>query len=237
MNPFAPETSKNTPMMRITRWASVAAWVLAAGSVSAPAQSRDPMTKVYEDVRFKIWYMHWDRGAAPSAPYRHSGPVVLVFLGDGALQASAFGASQRHAAGEVDYLESGSIANGGMLASASPLRALVVELKDVPPSQPLALAGVAPAFPRADATKVFENARVVVWDALLRVGQTPPVLLHDKNTVQAWITGATVERAYPNQPPHRETKAAGSWEMIHAGVAQSEQVVDRSAHLVAIQVK
>ena len=212
------------------------AGALAAGGGIARAQSPNAMTKEYEDARFRISYMHWTRGE-PAVPYRSEGPAVAVFLGDGALQASAFGAVERHVNGEVSYLESGAVINGGMLASGTSLRAVVVELKNVGSSRPLQDSGFAPAFPRADATPVLDNSRVIVWRTLYRPGQQLPILVHEKNSVLVWLNDVDIDRAYPNQPSHRQHRSAGVWEMIKAGVVMSELAVDRPAQAVTIELK
>jgi len=210
---------------------------LVAGGGIARAQSPNSMTKEFEDVRFRISYMHWTRGAEPAVPYRSEGPVVVVYLGNGALQTSAFGAAQSHVAGEVSYLEPGTVVNGGMLASSASLRAVIVELKNVGSSRPLQESGFTPAFPRADATPVLDNSRVIIWRMLYRPGQQSPILVHEKNSVLVWLNDVDIDRAYPNQPPHREHRSAGVWEMIKAGVSMSELVVNLPAQAVTIELK
>ena len=169
-------------MKKSVRLASTAILVLAwLGSVAA--QDRSPLAKSYDDVRFTIWYMRWQRGGPPVAPYRHDGSVVLVFLGDGVLQLPS-GAKETRRGGEVAYFEPGSTATAGELVTDRPLRAVVIELKDVPPARPLPPAPFPPAFPRSNTTKLFDNARAIVWDSLIRPDDPSPLHLHDKNSVQ-----------------------------------------------------
>jgi hypothetical protein len=202
---------------------------------AAAQQDQLPLAKSYEDVRFKVWYMHWRQGSASMAPYRHEGPVVMVFLGDGTLQQPTGSRQKRHD-GEVAYFEPGSVATAGELVTERPLRAVVIELKTVGPSRPLPATNYPPMFPRADSTKLIDNARVIVWDSLLRPGQPALLHLHDKNSVRVWVTSAVVRRAHPNEQPRQDTKAAGAWEMTHAGYVDSEEVTT-PAHAVTLELK
>jgi hypothetical protein len=222
-------------MTKSTRLVSTTILVL-AWLGSALAQDRSPFAKTYEDVRFKIWYMHWRRGSPPIAPYRHDGSVIMVFLGDGTLQLPS-GAKQNRHDGEVASFEPGSVATAGELVTDRPLRAVVIELKEVRASNPLQPSSFPPALPRSDATKVIETAKAIVWDSVIRPDQPSPLRLHDKASVRVWITGAVFNRAHPNEAPGQETKAAGDWEMAHAGNVDSEQVVGAPAHVVTVQLK
>jgi len=223
-------------MMRLPRPLALLAFALTATAVAA--QGREPMAKPYEDVRFKIFYMDWKKDQGAAEPYRHTGPAVMVFVDDGALQTSAFSPAQHHAPGDVVYLEPGSVANGGMLAhgSSSDMAAVIVELKNVGSSRGLQASDFAPAFPRAGATRVLENDRVIVWDVRYRGGEQSPIMLHEKNSVQVWVDGANVEHAYPNQAPHVVKRPTGTWEMDKAGMAMSEKA-DVNARAISIELK
>jgi hypothetical protein len=204
-------------------------------TAAAGQQDHSPLTKSYEDVRFKVWYMHWRQGNAAMAPYRHEGPVVMVFLGDGTLQQQSGPRQKRHD-GEVAYFEPGSVATSGELVTERPLRADVIELKAAGPSRPLPATNYPPMFPRADSTRLIDNARVIVWDSQFRPGQRGPLHLHDKNSVRVWVTSAVVSRAHPNEQPRQDTKVAGAWELTHAGYVDSEEVAS-PAHAVTLELK
>jgi hypothetical protein len=216
-------------------WTLLGLIALVFCSRTAGAQDHSPLTKSYEDVRFKVWYMHWRQGGAPMAPYRHDGPVVMVFLGDGTLQQPS-GPNQKRHDGEIVYFEPGSVATAGELVTESPLRAVVIELKAAGPSRPLPATNYPPMFPRADSTKVIDNARVIVWDSLFRPGQPAPLHLHNKNSVRVWVTSAVISRAHPNEQPRQDKKVAGAWELTHAGYVDSEEVTS-PAHAVTLELK
>lgn len=222
-------------MTKSARLLSTTIFVLAWFCVAA-AQNSASFTKSYDDVRFTVWYMHWRHGVPPATPHRHDGSVVVVFLGDGVLQLPS-GVKQPHHTGEAVYFEPGSSATAGELVTGSSLKAVVIELKNVAPSRPFPPSGFPPAFPRANATNVFEHATAIVWDSVIRPDKPMPLHLHDKNSVQVWVNGAVINRAHPNEAPRRETKAVGDWEMTHGGVVDSEQVVGAPAHLVTVEHK
>ncbi len=203
---------------------------------SVAAQDRSPFTKSYEDVRFKIWYMHWRPKSPPLTPFRHDGEVVVVFFSDGVLRLPSGARQERHA-GDAAYFEPGSIATAGELVTDRPLNAVVIELKDVPPARPMPPTSYPPAFPRSGTTKVFENARTIIWDSLMRPDDPAPLHLHDKNSVQVWVSGAVINRGHPNQPTRQAPRSVGAWEMTHGGYVDSEQVVGTPARLVTVEHK
>src|SRR5262249_5846747 len=131
------------------------------------AQNRTPFAKAYEDTAFKIWYMHWQPRAVPVEPYRHHGSAVAVFLDGGTLRQS-LGTTEVHTAGDVVYYAPDGIANAGELVTSTPARALIVEFGSLQSWPQSAFVGIAPAFPRANASTVLENAAVRVWDLQYR---------------------------------------------------------------------
>ena len=179
--------------------------------------------------------MHWRRGSPPVA-YRHTGPVIAVFIGEGTLRLPSGEKQARHD-GEVAYFEAGSSAMAGELLTDAPLKATVIELKDAPASRPLPQTAYPPAFPRADATILRDTPKAVVWTGQLRADQPTPVHLHDKNSVTVYTSDAVISRAHPNQPPRQDARRAGAWEVLHAGYLDFEQAVGAPARFVAIVLK
>jgi hypothetical protein len=197
---------------------------------------RTPFAKAYEDEAFKIWYMHWQPRAAPVEPYRHHGAAVAVFLEGGTLRLSS-GATEVHTAGDVVYYAPDGIANTGELVTSAPARALIAEFGTLPSWPASAFPGITPAFPRANAATLLENAAVRVWDLQYRPDQPLPAHVYLKHTVQVWLTEAVIERGHPNEPLHQEARARGQFEIVHAGNVMSERVLGGQAHVVAIEPK
>lgn len=217
-----------------TRRAIAIALALCASSGVLSAQNHGAFAKMYEDAVFKTWYMHWRPGAVPAEPYRHHGGVIAVFLEGGTLRLPS-GVTQVRNTGDVVYYDPDSIANTGELISGTPARALIVELATLPTSPAPALVGIPPAFPRANTNTVLENAAVRVWDLQYRPDQ--PLQVYLNHTVQVWLTEAVIERVHPNEPPRRDARARGAFEVLHAGYVMSEHVLSGPAHVIAIERK
>lgn len=210
--------------------------LVVAFATPVAGQNLPPAKKNYEDPAVRIWYIHWARGGPSEAPFRPEATAVIVFLDDATLRLPS-GVTQSHKAGDVISVERGSIANAGELVTRESLKALVVEIKDLQLSQLPKIPGVPPALPRAGATSVFENAVAKVWDVWYRPEQPLPTLLYTKNTVQVFLTDAVVERVYPNQLPHQNSRPRSGWEINHAGLVTSERVIGGPAHVIAIEHK
>jgi hypothetical protein len=195
-----------------------------------------PLKKSYDDGRFTIWYMHWRHGQAPMAAYRHTGPVISVFIGDGTLQLKSGEKQVRHN-GDVVYLEPGGDPTAGELLTNAPLNATVIELKDAPEARPIPATVYPPAFPRADATILRDTPKAIIWTGQLRSDQPTSFHLHERNSVTIYTGDAVISRAHPNQAPRQDTRTPGGWEMVHAGFVDQEQAVGAPAHFVSVVLK
>ena len=71
--------------------------------------------------------------------------------------------------------------------TAAPPGSIVIELKDhaVPPLENKS--GYPIAFPRPNSKKLFENAKVVVWDYTWAPGVPTPTHFHDKDVVVIYL--------------------------------------------------
>ncbi len=209
----------------------------AAARRTEAVRSEQRLTKAYEDVRFKVSRLRWERGNDTPATYDHAGPVVVVFLGDGMLQTSAAGPVEAHHRGEVKYVDAGIDVTAGTLVSGDRLEAVIVELKTTGSARGLQPAALPAAFPRAGAAQVLDNDRVAVWDAAYPSGEQQPSLLHAHNAIRVWIEGTTLERAVPEQPVQRLPRQEGTWELIPAGMAASERAIDHSGRAITVELK
>jgi hypothetical protein len=222
--------------MLSNRIRTVMVLALFASVVVLSAQNHAAFAKMYEDAIFKTWYMHWRPGAVSVEPYRHHGAAVAVFIEGGTLRLPS-GVTQVRNAGDVVYYDPDSIANAGELISSTSARALIVELATLPTSPAPALVGIAPAFPRANMNIVLENAAVRAWDLQYRPDQPLQPQVYLKHTVQVWLTEAVIERVHPNEPPRRDARSRGAFEVLHAGYVMSEHVLGGPAHVIAIERK
>jgi hypothetical protein len=63
----------------------------------------------------------------------------------------------------------------------------VIDLKDHPVAPIENKSGYPLAFPRPGAKKIFENARVIVWDSTWTPGVATPMHFHDKDVVVVFL--------------------------------------------------
>jgi len=216
--------------------ARVRAAALLVGLALVPLSAQDANPeKSYEDVRFKIWFMDWRRGEPPVPALRHdAGAAVVVFIDDGTLRLPS-GKTEAHKNGDFVLVEKGSVSTAGELVAGSRLRALIVEVKDLPPSRPPDIANFPSAFPRPGVTTLFENPMMRVSDVWFVPSQPLPAHYYPKNTVLVWLSDGTVERAHPGETPRRQTMAPRGWEMFHGGVVTSERAIGAMVHMLAIE--
>jgi len=119
-----------------------------------------------------------------------------------------------------------------LMISVTPSKSIAITLKDKPvPAIPNA-SGFPNAFPRPGNKKVYEDARIIVWDYTWTPGQPTPMHFHDKDVVviyfgrgslksttpdgksvvNKWITGDT--RFNPRDRVHTETLVDGQLRAI-----------------------
>jgi hypothetical protein len=71
--------------------------------------------------------------------------------------------------------------------SVTPAKAIVITLKDKVVAPIANTSGVPNAFPRPGGIKVYEDARVIVWDYTWTPGQPTPMHFHDKDVVVIYL--------------------------------------------------
>jgi len=71
--------------------------------------------------------------------------------------------------------------------SVTPAKAIVITLKDKAVAPIPNTSGVQTAFPRPNGIKVYEDARVIVWDYTWTPGVPTPMHFHDKDVVVIYL--------------------------------------------------
>jgi len=66
-------------------------------------------------------------------------------------------------------------------------RSIMIDLKDHPVAPIANTSGYPLAFPRPGSRKIFENARVIVWDYTWTPGVATPMHFHDKDVVVVFL--------------------------------------------------
>ena len=75
---------------------------------------------------------------------------------------------------------------------------MVIDLKDVKVAPIANTSGYPLGFPRPGSKKLFENARVVVWDYTWKPGVATPMHFHDKDTVLVSLADGQVAFTTPD---------------------------------------
>jgi hypothetical protein len=72
-------------------------------------------------------------------------------------------------------------------------KVIVITLKDKKVAPLKNTTGFPNAFPRPGNTKVFEDARVIVWDYTWTLGKATPMHFHDKDVVVIYLDNGTLK--------------------------------------------
>ena len=96
-----------------------------------------------------------------------------------------------------------------------------------------------PAFPRENATKVLENDRVIIWDAVWPKGKPTPMHLHTHDAVAVTIEDGAVTNKTPDGVISGGAPSlAGEALFRDKGVVHSEEgVSDKPRRVIAVELK
>jgi hypothetical protein len=128
---------------------------------------------------------------APPAPPAIDNQRVQVRELDGAADAVLYDSVWVSQSGHAEFLKKGSKheADG---------KGILIGLKDFK-AEPLAnKSGYPAAFPRPGSKKLFENARVVVWDYTWTPGVATPMHFHDKDVVVYYLEDGDLQSTTPS---------------------------------------
>jgi hypothetical protein len=82
--------------------------------------------------------------------------------------------------------------------SETPAKALVITLKDKKVAPIANRSGYPNAFPRPNNIKLYEDARVIVWDYTWTLGTPTPMHFHDKDVVVIYLDNGTLKSTTPD---------------------------------------
>ncbi|HXD74165.1 MAG TPA: hypothetical protein VN628_10530 [Vicinamibacterales bacterium] len=82
--------------------------------------------------------------------------------------------------------------------SETPAKALVITLKDRKVAPIENRSGYPNAFPRPNNIKLYEDARVIVWDYTWTLGKPTPMHFHDKDVVVIYLDNGTLKSTTPD---------------------------------------
>jgi quercetin dioxygenase-like cupin family protein len=216
----------------------LAALLAAQAATLPPPFPRDGAKKLIDNERVTVWEVTWPRGVK-TPMHRHPFPTVGVVLDPGALTMTLGDGTVR----ETTFTEPGQavFAPAGFThveegRSATPARAVIVELKGTPGEAAAAPAGVPPAFPRDGATKLLENERVTVWNVTWP-GGSAPTHFHASDVVVVGIEVGTTRSTPLRGQPSTTAWKFGDVRFNPRGRVHREEVVAGAPRIVAVEVK
>lgn len=159
-----------------------------AAQTYPPPFPRTGATKLLENERVVVWDVVWPKGQ-PTALHRHPYDMTGVYLASGDRLITEVNGSKRPVstkAGGVTWQFKGltHIEEG---TSESPLRAIMIELKQDAPVGTDEAGDLPPAFPRDTAKQLLDNERVRVWENTWPLGKVGPVHRHVRDNVVVWM--------------------------------------------------
>lgn len=77
-------------------------------------------------------------------------------------------------------------------------RSIVIDLKDHPVAPLVNKSGYPPAFPRPGSKKLFENARLILWDYTWNPGVPTPMHFHDKDAIVVYLEDGDLTSTTPD---------------------------------------
>ncbi len=125
----------------------------------------------------------------------------------------------------------------GDILGKTGFRTIVIELKDLPVG-PLANAtGYPPAFPRPHATKLLENAKVIVWDYVWHPGESTPMHFHDKDAIVVFEATGAIKATTPDGESAVSEIKFGEVRFNLRGRSHTEILAHGEAHAVITELK
>ena len=141
----------------------------------------DASRPILENPRVAVWDLTWTQGV----------PEVMERTGTAAIWVSV-----SPVPGETTYWPRGSVRQAPL--SKTPMRSIIVALKDGPPATIANKSGHPNAFPRPGAKKILENERVVMWDYTWTTGQPTPMHFHDKDALVVYLRTGALKSTTPD---------------------------------------
>ncbi len=159
------------------------------------ASSRDGARQIVDNDVFTVWDVTWARGQRTPA-HSHDSDSVSIYLAGGTIRITSPDGMSRvvtRNVGDAAFDPKGGVYGEENTSETSPVRAIVVNLKERrdPPLQNAS--GYPNAFPRPDVKKLLENDRVIVWDYTWTPGMPTPVHFHDKYVVVVYLENGAVK--------------------------------------------
>ena len=199
---------------------------------------REGAVQLLDNERVTLWEVTWAKGK-PTAMHEHKYDMVCVDLADSTVKVTrSSGDSQTTSpkAGGITFVAKGTIhAEEGM--SDPPRHAIMIDLKDavVPPLENKS--GYPSAFPRDGAKKIYENARVVVWDYRWTLGKPSPMHFHDKDVVVVYMDNGSLKSTTPDGKSDIRKISFAEAQFNPRNRIHTEELVEGAARAIVVELK
>ena len=229
--------------LSIAAFLTVATVVAVAATAEYPhAYPRKGVTKVFENDRVIIWNVTWLQNV-PQPIHRHLYDMAGVFLHYGFINVTTpEGKVSPSGPFEVPrpYFQKAGITHKEEAVGkpGDPERmAIMVDLKEPAATGAIEKSDLQPAFPREGAKDAVDNERVREWDYTWVPKKLVPTHVHERDSVEIFVTGGTLR--YKDQAGREETKtfAAKDARFIPRGRVDSEESIDGSPRAITIELK
>jgi hypothetical protein len=121
--------------------------------------------------------------------------------------------------------------------SVTPARAIVITLKDKVVAPIKNTSGYPNAFPRPGNIKVYEDARVIVWDYTWTLGKATPMHFHDKDVVVIYFEGGSLQSTTPDGKSVVNTRSAGGTFFNPRDRVHTETLLDGTLRAIITELK
>ena len=125
----------------------------------------------------------------------------------------------------------------GEIPSKDGTRTIVIELKDTALAPIRNNSGYPLAYPRPNATRLFENDRLIAWDVRWPPGEPTPMHYHDKDALAVFEATGAIQSTTPDGKKTAGPNQIG--QIIFAGRdrTHSEMLLRGQARAVIIELK
>jgi hypothetical protein len=190
------------------------------------------------------WEVNWITGVAQPI-HRHQYDMAAVYLRYGPIRVTAPDGTVNPASAPFEvprpFFQPKGVTHReeaiGFPPGTPERMAIMFDLKEVVGPR-VTNTAVPTAFPREGAkTPAIDNPRVLEWDHTWQPGKPIALHIHDRDSVQVFMTGGTIRFTDERGKQETKTFAFKDARFIPRGTIDSEEAVSGSPHAVTIELK
>lgn len=205
---------------------------------------REGVTQLFDNERVTAWRVNWIKDI--EQPYhKHRYDMAGVYLRWGPIRVTRIDGTYSPTSEPFPiprpYFQLKDILHKeemiGFPAESPERLAIMFDLKEVSKAPVQPAAGMPLAFPRAGAEAAIDNHRVTEWVHSWNQGESIPLHLHDKDSVQVFFEGGTIQFTNAAGAIETQTFANGDTRFIPAGTIDAEVATSGTPRAVTIELK